>query len=79
VAEVTITLPEDLLRYANEQVVAHSFADLSELVTLLLREDRAALNRLRDAINEGERSGLSPFTPEQVIERARERYRSRAA
>lgn len=78
-AEVTITLPDDLLGYANEQVAAHPFADLSELVSLLLHKDRAALQRLRDAIDEGERSGLSPYSPEQVIERARERYRSRAA
>lgn len=79
VTDVTISLPNDLLAYARRQVDASGCRDLSELICLVLREDRAALQRLHAAIDEGEASGESSLTFDQIIEQARERAASRAA
>jgi len=45
----------------------------------LLRRDQAALENLRAALDEGEASGISERSFDEIIEGAPERARSRAA
>ena len=78
-AEITIALPQSLLDYAQEQIDAGAYADIGDLVRDLLRRDRAALEELRDAIDESDASGISERSFAEIIEGARERARSRAA
>ncbi len=77
-ARLTITIPDDLLAFATEMARAQDL-DLSGLITLLVEQDRRARERLIAAIDEGEASGVSDLTFDEIIEAARERARSRAA
>jgi antitoxin ParD1/3/4 len=77
--EITIALPQALLDYAQEQVGAGTYADVGDFVRDLLRRDQAARDRLWGAIDEGDASGISERSFEEIIEAARERARSRAA
>jgi antitoxin ParD1/3/4 len=78
-AEITIALPQTLLDYAQEQIDAGSYADVGDMVRDLLRRDQASLEELRAAIDEGDASGISERSFDEIIEAARERARSRAA
>ena len=77
--DITITLPQSLLDYAEEQVATGSCSDIPDFLRDLLRRDKAARDALWAALDEGEASGMSELTVEQIFERARERARSRAA
>jgi antitoxin ParD1/3/4 len=78
-AEITIPLPQSLLEYAQEQIDAGCYSDVGDMVRDLLRRDQAALEALRTAIDEGDASGVSERSFDEIIEAARERARSRAA
>jgi len=77
--EITISLPQALLEYAQEQVDAGTYADVGDFVRDLLRRDQAARDRLWAAIDEGEASGVSERSFDEIIDAARERAQSRAA
>ena len=78
-ADLTLALSEELSAYIESQVATGYFADAGEFIIRLLEYDREQHGRLRELLAEGERSGISELSFDQIIERARERARSRAA
>ena len=78
-AELKIDLPDALLAYIESQVATGYFADAGALVSHLLEIDQRDNGRLRELIAEGERSGMSELSFDEIVERARERAESRAA
>jgi antitoxin ParD1/3/4 len=78
-AHITLSLPDELAAYIQEQVATGYFVDADEFIIRLLEYDREQNGRLRELLAEGERSGSSDLSFDQIIERARERARSRAA
>jgi len=76
--KLTISLSDDMIAYATEQARAEG-VELSDLIALLLDQDREARERLLAAIDEGEASGISELSFDEIIEQARQRARSRAA
>jgi len=76
---LTLSLPDELIAYAEAQVATGYFSDVDEFILRLLEHDREANGRLRELLAEGERSGTDDLSFDQIIERARERARSRAA
>jgi antitoxin ParD1/3/4 len=78
-ADVTLSMPQALLDYAEGQIGAGSYADIGDYVRDLIRRDKEARDRLWAALDEAEASGISDLTFEEIIEQAREKARSRAA
>jgi antitoxin ParD1/3/4 len=78
-ADVTISMPQVLLEYADEQIETGRYADIGDFLRDLVRRDSAARDRLWAALDEGEASGVSELTIDEIIARAREKAQSRAA
>jgi putative addiction module CopG family antidote len=78
-SKVEVTLPSDLEDYLREQVGKGRFADASDFMRTMLRADRQAYERLDDILQDGLNSGVSEYSFEEIIDRARERLQSRAA
>jgi putative addiction module CopG family antidote len=77
--ETSVSLPKDLEDYLHEQIGKGRFADASDFMRTMLRADRTAYDRLDDILQDGFNSGVSEFTFEEIIDRARDRLQSRAA
>ena len=69
---MNISLPEELKTFVESQVATGQFANVSDV----LRERQQAVDRLRALIEEGEASGDSPYTIDEIIHRARQRLTS---
>jgi putative addiction module CopG family antidote len=78
-SKVEVTLPSDLEDYLRERVGKGRFADASDFMRTMLRADRQAYERLDDILQDGLNSGVSEYSFEEIIDRARERLQSRAA
>ena len=79
-ATMNISLPDELRAYVEAQVATGYFSNASDFVRHLIRADlEDGRGRLRELIAEGERSGISELSFDEIIERARERVKSRAA
>jgi antitoxin ParD1/3/4 len=79
-ATMNVSLPEELRAYVEAQVATGYFANISDFVRHLIRSDlEDGRGRLRELIAEGERSGISELSLEEIWDRARERAKSRAA
>lgn len=77
--ETVISIPPDLEEYLHEQIGKGRFSDASDFMRTMLRADRNAHERLDDILQDGLNSGVSEFTFEEIIDRARDRLQSRAA
>jgi putative addiction module CopG family antidote len=78
VGQVTISLPDEVQAFVDQEVSQGAYADRGAYFESLAREDHARkVTALREALEEGERSGASPLSFEDIVERAREEYRSR--
>jgi antitoxin ParD1/3/4 len=80
---VTISLPESLKEFIDDEVVAGDFGTVSEYLRSLLRQDRKqkAQARLEDMLLEGLESAASEMTPEDWLDVRREvraRHKARA-
>jgi Arc/MetJ-type ribon-helix-helix transcriptional regulator len=77
--KVTLLLPDELQAIVDREVEAGDFPDDGAFIENLIREHHARkLAALVEALEEGERSGISPLSFDEIIAEARERYRSRA-
>lgn len=76
---MNISLPEDLRVFVEAQVATGQFADAGDYLRHVIRERQQAVDRLRALIEEGEASGDSPFTVDEIMQRARQRHLSQAA
>ena len=80
-AEVTITIPDAMASWIEELVRKGEFASASDYVRNAVRHDRErkepdyplSMEDLRDMIAEGEASGVSERTLEEVFEEAMQR------
>lgn len=77
--QVTIAEPYDSFVQAQlESGAFKSAEDVVEAGLKLLKEEQARIEWLRNALIEGENSGLSvPFDPEDLMDSVRERWKSR--
>ncbi len=79
-ATMNISLPEEMRAYVEAQVATGYFANSSDFIRHLIRWDlEEGRGRLRELIAEGERSGNSEFTFDEIVQSAREQAKSRAA
>jgi antitoxin ParD1/3/4 len=79
-ATMNISLPDELRAYVESQVATGYFANVSDFMRHLIRMDAEdGRGRLRELIAEGERSGISELTFEEIIAKARKKAKSRAA
>lgn len=69
-AQVTISLPDDLSRWAEARAVEEGFGDSAGYLGEVLRREREyqeKLARLQAAIDEGRRSGVSDRDPFEYL------------
>jgi antitoxin ParD1/3/4 len=78
-AMITITLPDEMEIFIESQVATGMYSDASDYIRAALREDFRKREALIAALEEGEASGVSPYTIEEIFERAKRRHLSRAA
>ena len=76
---MNISLPTELKTFVESQGATGQYANVSDYVRDIIRERQAAVDRLRALIEEGDASGDSPFTIDEIIARARERFTYQAA
>lgn len=77
--KVTLSLSDELQAFVDHEVEVGDFADDGAFFESLIREHHARkLAALIEALEEGERSGESPYTFDEIVAEAREQYRSRA-
>lgn len=79
-AQVNVSLPDDLSEWARSQAAQGSFADASDYVRDVVRRDREhgeRLARLQAAIDEGRASSISRRTIDDVIADGRRRHAGR--
>lgn len=76
---MNISLPDEMKAYIEAQVATGMYANASDYVRDSLREGFRKHQALIAALEEGEASGISPYTVEEIIQRAMERHVSRAA
>lgn len=79
-AQVNVSLPDDLSDWAQSRVTPGGFADASDYVRDVVRRDRAyeeKLGRLQVAIDEGRASPISERTIEDIIADGRRRRAAR--
>lgn len=70
-AVLSVTLPEKLREFAEQQVTSGRYSDVSDYVRDIVRRDlerRAAVAEIQAALNEGEASGFVPFDPDEFLE-----------
>jgi antitoxin ParD1/3/4 len=77
-ATMNISLPQELKEFVESQVATGQYANVSDYMRDVIRQRQEAVDRLRALIDEGDASGDSPYTIDEIIARARERHRSRA-
>lgn len=79
-ATMNISLPDELRAYVGAQVATGCFANASDFVRHLIRHDlEDGRGRLRELIAEGERSGISELSFDEIIAKAKKKAKSRAA
>ncbi len=74
----TITFTEQQDQWIKAQIATGQFTNDSEYVRDLVRRDqekRAEIQAIRAALIEGEKSGMSDRTPEQIRQAIQERLR----
>ena len=75
-ATMNISLPDKMKEWVEGEVATGRYANASDLVRDIIRERQekaAAIARLQREVDKGIASGISPLTPDQVFERAREK------
>lgn len=78
----TITVTDQQDRWIKAQIASGAFTNDSEYIRDLIRRDqadKAGIEAIRAALVEGEESGTSARTPDQIIEAVLERRRKNGA
>ena len=79
-ATMNISLPGQMRAYVEAQVATGYFANASDFIRQLIRFDQEeGRGRLRELIAEGEKSGVSDLSIDEIIAKAREQVKSRAS
>lgn len=78
-ATMNISLPQSMKDFVEGQVATGQFANVSDYIRDVIRERQEAVDRLRALIEEGEASGVSPRSFDEILAGIEERHQSRAA
>jgi antitoxin ParD1/3/4 len=76
-ATLSISLPDSMRDFVESQVATGQFADTSDYFRDLIRERQQAVDRLSALLEEGEASGISPRSFDEIIAGIKERHSSR--
>lgn len=76
---MNISLPQSMKDFVEGQVATGQFANASDYIRDVIRERQEAVDRLRALIEEGEASGVSPRSFDEILADIEERHQSRAA
>ena len=83
-ARLNATIPVPLNKFAEKRVVSGSFTNKSEYIRHLIRQDMEAVKKdeiqlLNKMLKDGEDSGVSPKSPEELMESARSAIKKAAS
>jgi len=78
-ATMNISLPEEMKAFVESQVATGQYANSSDYIRDIIRQRQEAVDRLRALIDEGDASGISPRSFEEILADIKERHASRAA
>jgi antitoxin ParD1/3/4 len=70
-ATMNISLPDPITEWIEERIRTGQFANASDYIGNLIRDDRERRERLVSALIEGEQSGLSHRTVRDIISHAK--------
>ena len=73
-ATLNISLPDPITEWIKEQIRSGQYADASDYIGDLIRDDRARRERLVRALIEGEESGLSGRSVRDIIAEAKNSF-----
>lgn len=73
-ATMNISLPEAMKAFVESQVATGQYANSSDYVRDLIRYDQRELDLIRAAVAEGEASGDSGMTPDQILAELLEKH-----
>jgi antitoxin ParD1/3/4 len=76
-ATMNISLPKEMKAFVEGQVATGQFSNSSDYIRDLIRERQEAVDRLRALLEEGEASGISPRSFEEIMAGIKERHASR--
>lgn len=74
-ATLNLPLSENMQAYVDECVASGEFVDAADYVRTLIRADEEHLEWLRDEIQKGMDSGVSPYSGREIVGRALDRAR----
>lgn len=74
-----VPLSDDLRAHLDVRVGTGEFDDPGAYIEALIARDRREVEALRAAIKEGDESGISPRTIEEIIGQAFQRHRASGA
>ena len=66
-ATMNISLPDVMKRHVDGQVATGQYANASDYVRDLIRYDLQTRDAIRAALRDGEDSGISPHTPDEIL------------
>ncbi len=75
-ATMNISLPEQMKAFVESQVATGQYANSSDYVRDLIRQRQIAVDRLQTLLDEGEASGISPRSFEEILAAIKERHAS---
>jgi antitoxin ParD1/3/4 len=73
-ATMNISLPEEMKKFVESQVETGLYANASDYMRDVLRDRMRAYEDLLGALREGEESGISDRTPEEIFAEVKARY-----
>jgi antitoxin ParD1/3/4 len=76
---ISISVTQEMKTFVEGQVATGQYADPSDYVRDLIRDRQAAVDRVRALIEEGDASGVSPRSFDDILAGIKERHTSRAA
>ena len=76
-ATMNISLPDEMKAFVEGQVATGRYSSVSDYFRDIIRERQAAVDRLRALLDEGEASGISPRSFDEMVAGIKERHRSR--
>jgi antitoxin ParD1/3/4 len=76
---MNISLPKSMKDFVEAQVATGRFANASDYVRDIIRERQDAVDRLRALLEEGEASGISDLTFDEILAEIKGRHASYAA
>ena len=75
-ATMNISLPDEMKAFVEAQVATGQYSNSSDYIRDLIRRRQEGVDRLRALIDEGDASGISPRSFEEIMAGIKERHSS---